>query len=118
MPLPKLSEKPVKEEYIKYRGKVCQFGGSKVKVDIYRSESRQGSWERGFKFVTVKYGELQRVTDKKYSYNHGKTWQFFAKPDRGVKGKVRIDKDVDKEFAFEGIQEINRRWDPGYKWHK
>lgn len=32
------------------------------------------------------------------------------------KGKLKLSSSVEKEFAFEGIQRINRQYDPNFVW--
>lgn len=132
-----LSAKPVAAEYEANYHKEAKLGRQTVYVFTHRNEGRQGSYERGFKFTTVIYGMLTRKETPAeaakrenrrtrpaqhrrtlYSANHGVTWHLDPKEARRAKGKFIMSKDKHKEFAFDGIQEINRKWEgPGYRWH-
>ena len=119
----KLSDTVVKEEYLQNDDKVVLLGDKEVTVVLNRSDTRSGSWERGFKFGSVTYGLLRRrVTTKapyarhEYSADHGKTWHPDEKAAKKVKGKTIVARSSSKEFAFDSIQKINRDYDPNYKW--
>ncbi len=125
----KLSAILNKEDYIKYNNKEVLFQGRVVKVITYESENRQGSYERGLKWSHRKYGLLIRKGKTKYSHfisaNHGETWVELVAGERiksairQSKNKVILGNTTTKEFAFEGIQEINRKWDgPNYRWRR
>jgi hypothetical protein len=65
---------------------------------------------------------LQKGTgwSAQYSLDGGQTWACStssAYKSAGRSGKVMIERDTHKEFAFEAIQQINRDYDPNYKWH-
>lgn len=112
--------------------KTVKLGRFMVTVTKHTSNNRYGSWGRGFKFSDVAYGVLTRKATSLagqrlswssgskrtvYSMDHGVSWHLALKEARKSKGKIRLDTYKSTEFAFEAIQEINRKWDgPGYKW--
>ena len=54
-----------------------------------------------------------------YSMNHGATWHEYKKQAMKSKGKMRLTAFNNGELAFEGIQDIARKWDgPDYRWHR
>lgn len=108
---------PTAENYRRYRGQKVRCGRSIVVVQAYRTESRAGSWERGFRFSHSDWGMLKRLSDGAFSMDHGKTWHSNPKAAAKSKGKLRLSHDSHGEMAFEGIQAINRAYyGPGYKW--
>ena len=111
-----LSVQPVKQEYLDNDGKVAWLNGLSVNVCVHRIEGRQGSWEKGFKFTTNKYGMLQNSRSGEYSVNHGTSWHPDKKSAMKSKGKVKLESSKRGEFAFEAIQKINRDYDPSFKW--
>ena len=118
---PKLSATLNKDEYKAFEGKLVMFQGRVTKVTTYSSESQYGSWERGFKWTHTTYGVLKRGTKRllgtEISFDHGATWHTTYKDAKRSKGKVILGKEKSKEFAFDSIQDINRRWDgPTYVW--
>ena len=110
-----LSMQPVKQEYLDNNGKVALLNGLLVNVSVHRIEGRQGSYERGFKFTTNKYGMLYNAK-KGFSVNHGASWHPDVKSAMKSKGKVKLESSKRGEFAFEAIQKINREYDPSFKW--
>lgn len=116
--LPVLSATPDKEQYKALMGQQVCLGQTAVTVVSYAREGRSGSYERGLKFSTTTYGGLKNAKGQ-FSFDHGKTWAYydadaFKKAARGE--RTRIATDSRKEFAFNGIQAINRSYDPNYKW--
>lgn len=111
---------PTVENYLNYRGKKVNCGNSIVLVTFHRTESRGGSWERGFKFYETEWGMLQQCSDKLYSMDHGKTWHSHSKiAAKKSKGKTKLKSHSHGEFAFDGIQKLNRDYyGPGYKWSR
>ena len=110
---------PTAENYRRYCGEKVRCGNSIVKVVTHRTESRAGSWERGFRFSNSVWGMLYRLSDKSYSMDHGKTWHANAKAAAKSKGKLRLKHESHGELAFEGIQKLNRDYyGPGYKWSR
>lgn len=110
---------PTAENYRRYRGQKMRIGKNIVIIEVYRTESRGGSWERGFKFSNSEWGILKRVSDKSFSMDHGKTWHSNPKAAAKSKGKMRLNSETRGEFAFEGIQKLNREYyGPGYKWSR
>ena len=108
-----------KEFYLANRGKTLRVGPRTVTVSSHRTESRGGSWERGFRFYHSEWALLSSSKGQ-YSMDHGKTWHPSKKAAmRLSKGKLRLTSENHGEFAFEGIQKICRDWDgPGYRWHR
>lgn len=102
--------------------KTVQLGSRKVKVLSYDSENRQGSYERGLKWSRNTWGYLMWQPSKggrtQYSGDHGQTWyDSFHTMIKNRKGKIRLENNTSKEFAFDSIQDINRRYyGPGYEW--
>jgi len=122
----KLSDKPSKDEYKANNGKDVLLGDAVVYLFCEEKSTKSGSWERGFKFGSITYGILKRTyTSPKgknryfeFSFNHGATWHKDVAEARKSKGKVIVDKPpLRGEFAFSGIQKINRDYfGPDYKW--
>lgn len=109
---------PTAENYKNYHGQIVLLGRSKVKVGKIYRHSRLGSYERGLKFTDTEWAKLTRVSDRKISMDHGKTWHVLEKDAMRSKGKIKLKSNTTKEFAFEGIQEINRRYEgPSYRWY-
>lgn len=120
-----LSAIAVKEEYLQHDQKVVMLDNQEVTIRLERSDTRSGSYERGFKFGSITYGILKRVTQTpkgrnrapEYSCNHGKTWHSSEREAKKSKGKTIVARSMHGEFAFEGIQKINREYyGPSYKW--
>lgn len=119
-----LSISPNPAEYKALTGCAASLCGLTVEVGTYDKESRTGSWSRGFKFTHSVYGYLKRnVTTKggyrpyRFSADHAITWHDSlgeAKKQRA--GKILVERRKSAEFAFEGIQAINRDYDRNYKW--
>lgn len=111
-----------KEWYLAEMGKKIRVGNRMVIVGIHRTESRGGSWERGFKFYSTQWGELTWTCSKtgrrEYSLDGGKTWHRNIRDAMKSKGKVKLDSDSNGEFAFDAIQKINREYDPGFVWYR
>jgi hypothetical protein len=121
----KLSDTPVKEEYKANAGKDVLLGKHVVRVLLKRSDTKSGSWERGFKFGSITYGVLQRKHPPSqrgsgmvdFSFDHGATWNVSILVAKKAKGKVIVERSTPRgEFAFDSIQKINRDYDPYYKW--
>lgn len=104
--------------YQAHQGEEVIIGKVKARVTMHRTESRGGSWERGFRFYESKWGAL-RAKDG-VSLDGGKTWWKSAREAfRGSKGKVRLTSSNHGEFAFNSIQDINRQYEgPGYRWRR
>ena len=115
----KLSLTPNKEEYKAHAGTKVMLGNLEVMVLVHTTSGRKGSYERGFKFTTSEYGLLTH-SDKKgrisYSANHGANWFANTTSALKSKGKVILKRETRPEFAFEAIQQINRKYDPSFKW--
>lgn len=119
-----LSATPVVEEYVANKGKECQLGKYVVTVVLYERNSQSGSYDRGFKWTDTTYGILTRqlkgtkyYKPTRYSPDHGVTWYeslHEAKKQRAGKVKVAVHKS--QEFAFAGIQKINKAYDSNYRW--
>src|SRR4051812_7969453 len=111
---------PTAENYLKYRGKTVRCGRCIVIVRAHRTESRAGSWERGFRFSSSQWAMLERKSDHSYSMDHGATWHSTPKAAAKVsKGKLRLNSESHGELAFNSIQAINREYfGPGYKWSR
>jgi len=112
-------------QYKAFKEKEVLLGTTVVTVHLYQKHSQSGSYERGFKYTDSIYGYLSRQLKTsrggrpivKYSPDHGKTWfESIKDAQKQRAGKVLVERDNHKEFAFEGIQKINRDYDPQYKW--
>jgi hypothetical protein len=118
--------KPTKEFYLTNRGAKVRLGARVVQVVHHSTESRGGSWERGFRFYSSKWGALRWELKgtkyhkpSRYSMDHGKTWHHSLRDAYRSKGKMRLETDNHGEFAFEGIQTINREWEGAdYRWRR
>jgi hypothetical protein len=109
---------PTAENYRKYLGKKVQVRGRTVTVAKVHTSSRGGSWERGFRFSESEWA-LLRSARGLVSMDHGRTWHATVQQAKRSKGKLRLSSDNYGELAFEGIQEINRRYEgSGYKWRR
>jgi hypothetical protein len=126
-----LSVPAVKDEYKNNANTDVLLGKEVVHVILDYVSTKSGSWERGFKFGSITYGILRRTIKKKstwqkgktynateYSADHGATWHNDTKLAKKSKGKVIVDKPKPTgEFAFEGIQKLNREYHGAdYKW--
>ena len=110
---------PTPENYRRYRHEKVKCGRNIVLVTIHRTESRAGSWERGFRFSHSDWGMLKRLSDGSFSMDHGRTWHSNPKAASRSKGKMRLSHDSHGEFAFNSIQALNREYyGPGYKWRR
>lgn len=105
-----------KEAYLANMGRQVKLGRYTVTVTDYHKEGRSGTWERGFKFTRSVYGMLSRKLKKnyytEYSCDHGKTWASSPSTAAKVRsGKILLEREQPrKEFAYDAIQEINRRY--------
>lgn len=108
-----------KDDYLLLRGTTITVNRRKVLVTYHRTESRGGSWERGFRFYNSEWAMLKSAKGL-YSMDHGATWH--ASPRLACKltrGKLRLKTSNEGELAFNGIQEIARRYEgPGYRWSR
>lgn len=118
-----LSKEPNKQEYLDHMGEVCKLGRYEVTVGKYVTDTKTGSWERGFKFHETTYGVLYRTkgTVKVKSFDHGKSWEIdwvsdFNAAKLAGRNKIMLKRKTTKEFAFDAIQRINRQYDAGYRW--
>lgn len=126
MAYPKLSKTPVKEEYIRLKGKKALLGKKVVTVESEETSNQVGSYERGIAWNKSEYGILVRPASKDtvwVSADHGASWHrvFKWSKEHAIKytrkGRIKLNFNRDKEMAFEGIQAINRRYEgPGYRW--
>lgn len=126
MGYPKLSKTPASAEYIKLKGKKALLGRKVVTVESEETRNQVGSYERGIAWNQSEYGILVRPATKEYCYvsaDHGATWHYVPRWRKELalkatkKGRVKLSHRLDKELAFNGIQEINRRWEgPSYRW--
>ena len=116
---------PTKENYLKYCNKKVQLKKRVVTVHHHKTESRGGSWARGFRFYESTWALLSRVVRKskhyiptQWSFDHGKTWHTDKREAwKNTKGKLRLTSSNHGELAFEGIQRIVRDWEgPSYRW--
>lgn len=120
-----LSTTAIVAEYIDNMGGTCQLGKHLVTVNSYTTRSQSGSYERGFKFSSNTYGYLTRklkgtkyYKPTRYSPDHGKTWyETFDDMKKQRAGKVKLSVSRTKEFAFDAIQAINKKYDRNYTWH-
>lgn len=104
--------------YIANQGKTVRVGRYTCTVSKTTTESRGGSWERGFKFSRSTWAMLTHKT-LGFSMDGGKTWHASIKAARKSKGKIKLDGHTHGELAFEGIQAINRAYyGSGYKWRR
>jgi len=114
-----LSVTPDIGQYKRLSAKEAKLGRLFVVVSSVRSENRYGTWATGFKFSTIEYGVLTYHPTKDtwlISANHGVTWHSTIAEAKRSKGKVVLYNSKTEEFAFNGIQRINRDYDPNYKW--
>lgn len=110
---------PTAENYRRCKGQKMKCGRYIVLVRSYRTESRAGTWERGFKFSNSDWGMLERISDHTCSMDHGKTWHTSPKAALKSKGKIKLASESHGELAFEGIQKLNREfYGPGYRWQR
>ena len=117
-----LSATPEAAEYIANNGQECLLGKAIVTIASYTNYSRTGSYERGFKFSSNTYGYLIKqlkgtkyYKPSRYSADHGATWhESFDEMKRA--GKVKLSSTNSKEFAFDSIQKLNKKYDPSYTW--
>jgi len=113
-----LSKEADKAEYIAHMGETCKRGRYEVTIAYRMVHTRSGSYERGFKFHETKYGILTRIGSKKdycrtmYSFDHGKTWGAWesAAVKSAGRSKVMLERNTTKEFAYDSIQRINRKY--------
>jgi hypothetical protein len=112
-----------KEFYLANQGKKVKVRNFEATVGKNTTSGQSGSWERGFKFHESTYGMLVRklksIGYTQFSFDGGKTWGHHVRDIRKAtkKGKIKLDKTkTHSELAFEGIQRINREYDPNYKW--
>jgi hypothetical protein len=120
-----LSATPVATEYFANIGKECKLGKYVVTVKSYEKESQSGSWDRGFKWTYTTYGYLTRelkgtkyYKPTRYSPDNGVTWyESIGLMKKQRAGKVKLEVRKSQEFAFDGIQRINKSYDSNYRWH-
>lgn len=108
-----------KDNYIKFKGQKVKFKGRVVTVGCHMTESRGGSWERGFRFSTSYWAKLTNSKGQ-VSFNHGETWGTDIKCNfKTSQGKMKLSAYNHGELAFEGIQKINREYEgPSYQWRR
>lgn len=106
------------EWYNARQGKIVYVNGQRCTITSHRTESRMGSYERGLAWSHTTWAMLRRNKDRCVSMNHGATWHASARDAMKSKGKLKLNSKIEKEFAFEGIQRINRDYDPGFVWHR
>lgn len=111
-----LNATPDKQQYLDQQGKDALLGKLRVRVTVHIIDGRQGSWERGFKFTTNKYGMLYDLKAAMYSVNHGESWHPTARDAMKSKNKVKLESSKRGEFAFDSIQKLNKQYDPNFVW--
>ena len=107
-----------KDEYSNYMDKECALGKYTVIVQSYRNESQSGSYARGLKWTHTTYGYLIRrlkgtkyYRPTRYSPDHGATWYAsFAEMKKQRAGKIKLDVNKTKEFAYAAIQQLNKQY--------
>ena len=111
-----LSKTPNKEELLANMGEDCKLGRYVVQVSDDRVNTQSGSYERGLKFHVTTYVVLSRTMKtkgfKELSYDYGKTWNYSriqAMKSAG-RAKIMLERNTHKEFAWDAIQAINRRY--------
>ena len=119
-----LSATPEAAEYLANKDTQCLLGKVTITVSSYTNDSRTGSSERGFKFSSNTYGYLVKqlkgtkyYKPRRYSADHGVTWHNSLEEMKKQRaGKVKISSTRSKEFAFDSIQKLNKKYDPSYTW--
>lgn len=110
-----LSKEPNKEELKAHIGEDCKLGRYVVRVSTDRKNTQSGTYEKGLKFHTTTYVVLLRKPDAMFpemSFDYGKTWstsRLQAQKSAG-RAKIMLERETHKEFAYDAIQEINRKW--------
>ena len=133
-----------KEWYSEKFNKTVVINGKRCRVYSHRTESRGGSWERGFRFYETKWAVLIAKEPKKipahlkrvkwaagivakmkkekvtcFSMDHGKSWHLDIKDAMKSKGKLKLNASSHGELAFGAIQAMNRRdFGPGFVWKR
>lgn len=114
-----MSNEPVVQEYIDNTGKVCKLGQHEVEVCVQVRNTQSGSYSKGLKFHTRRVGYLKRKEAAKgtyaptvYSFDHGASWHVSVDKARKAVGRkvITLKLDTHKEFAYDSIQAINRRY--------
>lgn len=125
-----LSTKANKDEYNQHMETEVLLGKRVVLVVVYTKDGRTGSYERGFKFTSNRYGGLYDAQKREVSFDHGATWvktwtnvragQYYNLSQewkKTPKGRVKLEGTSNPEFAFDKIQKLNREYfGPDYKW--
>lgn len=109
----------VAQFYVDNKGATVRVGRRVVVVGSHLTESRGGSWERGFRFYESYWGKLTSK-DGQVSLDGGRSWHSSSRAAfKTSKGKVRLSSSNHGELAFDDIQKIARDWDgPGYVWKR
>ena len=113
-----LSKEPNKTELEAHMGEDCKLGRVVVRVGTDRVNTQSGTYERGLKFHTTTYVVLLKKPDAMFpemSYDYGKTWSTSRNQARKSAGraKVMLARETRKEFAYDAIQAVNRRYGVG-----
>ena len=100
-----------KTAYLANMGQTVKIGRYTCEVGSKRNSGRSGTYSTGFKFTSSTYGYLKTTTKARgaqYSFDHGKTWHYdLYKASKIRSGKILLERDTRKEFAYDSIQRIN-----------
>lgn len=113
-----LSKPADRAEYLAHMLTTCKLGNKTVSVHEYKTTTRSGSYARGLKFHITRYGYLVWASKTKgtmISFDHGVTWHWtpgFPRLafERTKKLKVVLERETQKEFAYDKIQRLNQRY--------
>lgn len=111
----KLSATPNKDELKLQLDNDCLLDQTVVRVSKDRVSTQSGTYERGLKFHTTTYVMLIQQPDSifpEFSFDYGKTWsnsRIKARKSAG-RAKIMLERNTEKEFAYNKIQAINRKW--------
>ena len=115
----KLSAVAIVDEYNENMGKMCLLGHYEVEVCVHVRNTQSGSYSKGLKFHARRIGYLKRkeaangtYAPTVYSFDHGATWHKTVDQARKAVGRklITLRLDTHKEFAYDAIQAINRRF--------
>ena len=110
-----LSTEPNKAELEANMGQDCKLGRIVVRVGSDRVNTQSGSYQRGIKFHTTTYAVLLKNPGAMFpemSYDYGKTWSTsrLQAQKSAKRAKVMLSRSTHKEFAYDAIQSINRKY--------
>lgn len=102
-----------KPDFEALKGQQVKVGRYVVVVCHHERRTQSGTYATGLKFHKTTYGVLKQDKGKffsKFSADGGETWHHNLEAAFKSKGKIMLNRETTKEFAYDSIQRLNRQY--------